>query len=330
MPHSVLITGAFGNIGSRTVRHLLARGHRVVAVDLQTRKAAAPAASLGGASEVVWGNICDPSLWPQVLSGIDTVVHLAAIIPPVTDRNPDLAIAVNQTATLELVKEMEASPTAKRLIFASSMGVAGHEQHRRTPPLTADGEPQPTDLYGRTKVECERRIRASSLRWSILRLAVCPPTDVSFKDVNNFAIMFDSSASGRVELVHSDDAGLAFANAVDCDEAIGRILLIGGGESCRSHVLELYNRVLSTMGLKPLNPEALRPGPPYFYGDWLDTAESQKLLAFQRHSLDDILSEMKARAGFKRRLLGVVAPLVNVILERRSPHRALGFRRREG
>ncbi len=289
-------------------------------VDQQTRKTAASAASLGNALEVVWGNICDASLWPRALSGIDTVVHLAAIIPPVTDRKPELATAVNQAATIELVKQMDASPTAKRLIFASSMAVAGNEQHRRTPPLRADEEPQPADLYGRTKVECERHIRASALRWSILRIAVCPWTDVSLKDTGSFESILDTSASGRIELVHNDDAALAFANAVNCDEAIGKILFIGGGERCRSHALEFYNRMFSTIGLRPLKPEVLRPGPPYFFGDWVDTTESQELLAFQRHGLDDILSEMKARVGVKRWLLKLLAPLVNPILERRSPH----------
>ena len=322
MPHSVLVTGAFGNIGSRTVRHLLAAGHRVVAVDLQTPKTTAVAATLGSGLEVVWGNICDPQLWPRALSSIDTVVHLAAMIPPATDRNPQLATAVNLTATVELLKHMEASPGARRLIFASSMVVAGHEQHRRIPPLRVDEEPRPSDLYGRTKAESEQHIRASSLRWSILRIAACPPSEVSFNDMNSMDIMFEASASGRVEAVHNDDAGLAFANAVSCDEAIGKILFIGGGESCRSYTLEFYNRFLDTMGLRPMNADVLRPGPPHFFGDWLDTAESQRLLAFQRHSVDDIFAELRAHVGFKRWLLKLVAPLASAFLERRSPHRA--------
>jgi UDP-glucose 4-epimerase len=322
MTHAVLVTGAFGNIGSRTVRHLLAAGHRVVAVDLKSAKATAIADSFNGAVEIVWGNICDPNLWPRVLAGIDTVIHLAAIIPPATDRNPDLALAVNQTATIELLKHMEASPTARRLIFASSMVVAGHEQHRRTPPLTVDEAPQPSDLYGRTKTACEQRIRASALDWSILRIAVCPPTRLSFADGNNFEAIFATSASGRMEVVHNDDAAQAFANAVNCDEAIGRILFIGGGESCRSTALQFYNRFFSAIGLRPVRPEVLRPGPPYFFGDWLDTAESQRLLQFQRHSLDDILVEMQHNVGSMRWLLKLVSPLVNVLLERRSPYRA--------
>jgi UDP-glucose 4-epimerase len=322
MSHSVLITGAFGNIGSRTVRHLLAAGHRVVALDLKTPKKQAAAVSFGSALEVVRGNICDPSLWPHVLSGIDTVVHLAALIPPAADRNPSLTIAINQTATIELLKQMEASATARRLIFASSMVVGGHRQHLRTPPLKADEEPQPTDLYGKTKTECERHIRAGALRWSILRIAACPPTNLSFKDAGGFEIMFGTSASGRVEVVHNDDAALAFANAVNCDEAIGKILLIGGGETCRSYALDFYNRMFSSIGLGPLNPQLFRPGPAYFFGDWLDTSDSQKLLAFQRHSMDDILSDLKKNAGFKRRLLKIAAPFVKLMLERRSPYRA--------
>jgi UDP-glucose 4-epimerase len=322
MPHSVLVTGAFGNIGSRTARHLLAAGHRVVAVDLQSPRTMSVASSFGGRLETVWGNICDPGLWSRALPGIDTVVHLAALIPPATDRNPQLATAVNLTATVELLKHMEASPSARRLIFASSMVVAGQEQHRRTPPLRVDEDPRPSDLYGGTKAECEQHIRASSLRWSILRIAACPPSEVSFNDMNSLDIMFEASASGRVEAVHNDDAGLAFANAVSCDEATGKILFIGGGESCRSYTLEFYNRFLDTMGLCPMRADVLHPGPPRFFGDWLDTAESQRLLGFQRHCMDDIFSELRAHVGFKRRFLKLVAPLASAFLERRSPHRA--------
>ncbi len=242
----------------------------MVAIDLRTRKTEALAATFGGALETVWGNICDPGLWSRVLSDIDTVLHLAAIIPPAADRNPSLTYAVNQTATIGLLQQMEASPIARRLI------------------------------------------------------AACPQTDISFKDVDNLEVIFNTSASGRVEMVHNDDAALAFANAVSSEEAIGKILLIGGGESCRSHALPFYDRMFSTVGLGPLKPEVLRPGPPHFFGDWLDTTESQKLLAFQRHSMDDIFSDLEAKVGLKRRLLKIVAPLVNLILERRSPHRTRG------
>jgi len=320
MPHRVLVTGALGNIGRRVIDHLCATGHRVVALDLRTPKTERIARGLRPDVERVWGNICDPELWPRVLDGVTAVVHLAAIMPPAADRDPRLTIAVNQTATIELIRQMESSATAKRLIFASSMVVAGHEQHRREPPLRTDEEPRATDLYGRTKVQCENRIRASTLHWSILRLAVCPPNEIVFSDTSRFTAIFDTSPDGRMELVHNDDAGLAFANAINCEDAVGKVLFVGGGAQCRSRVIDFYNAMFGCLGLRPIRREVLRPGPAYFFGDWLDTDESQRLLAFQRHSLDDILAEFRAKAGYRRWLLTLVAPLVHHFIEWRSPH----------
>ena len=322
MPHSVLVTGALGQVGLHTVSYLLAAGHRVVAVDLRTPVNEAVAARLGDTVEVIWGNICDPDLWRNALPRVDTVVHLAAIIPPAVDSHPERAIAVNQTATLELVKQMEASSAAKRLIFASSMVVAGFEQHLRVPPLKADELPNPADLYGRTKVEAERYIQASSLHWSILRLTLVSSAEFSLTQTKNTEIMFEGSETGRVEIVHSEDAGLAFANAVNCDAAIGKILFIGGGASCRTYVLDFYNRMLGSLGLGPLNPDVMRPGPAYYFGDWVDTEESQRLLNFQRHSLEDICNGIRASVGYRRWLLKLAAPLINRLIERSSPYRS--------
>ncbi len=320
-PKTVLVTGAFGNIGTRVALHLLQAGHRVVATDLRNKKTEAAASTFGDRITIVWGDICDPAHWHRALAGVDAVVHMAAIIPPVTDRLPALAVAVNQTATLELIKQMENSPSARRLVFASSMVVAGHEQHLRNPPLRVDEEPKATDIYGKTKIAAEQRLQDSSLHWSILRIAVCPPSDLSFGDASNFEAIFDTSPTGRVEVVHNDDAALAFANAVDCDSAIGKILFVGGGEKCRVTTLEFYNKVFTAMGLGPIvTSQVLRPGPAYFFGDWLDTAESQSLLRFQRHSLDDILEELKKNVGWKRALLWMGRPVVRQMLRKGSPH----------
>lgn len=318
MAQTVLVSGAFGNVGSSTVRHLLAAGHRVVGVDLKTPRTMAIAARFGDAVTPLWGDITDAALWPRALKGVDAVIHLAAVMPPASERVAELAQAINVDATARLIRQMEASATAKRLVFASSMGIAGREQHRRVPPLRVDEMPQPNDIYGQSKLECEQRIGASGLRWSILRLAVCPPATLSFKDVGGFDNIFDTSASGRIELVHTDDAGLAFANAVRCDEAIGRVLYIGGGERCRSKVLPFYNRMFTMMGLRPLDPQLLRPGPARFFGDWVDSEESQRLLDYQRHGLDDILNELRATLGPARWLLKAVAPLADWMLARRS------------
>jgi UDP-glucose 4-epimerase len=46
----------------------------------------------------------------------------------------------------------------------------------REPPLCVETPVSPTNEYGRHKVACEQAILQSCLQWSILRLAVVPPT----------------------------------------------------------------------------------------------------------------------------------------------------------
>ena len=154
-------------------------------------------------------------------------MHLAAIVPPPVDRAPDLARRVNVDATRSLIAQMEASPTARRLVFASSQGVFGDVQDRE-PPLRVDTPVSPTDEYGRHKVACEQAIRQSRLQWSILRLAAVTPIHLLAQDPS---IIFEFSPDARFEFIHPADAGTAFARAVACEEAIGKILYIGGGEN---------------------------------------------------------------------------------------------------
>src|SRR4029079_7201818 len=95
----VVLTGALGNIGFSTLEALLVEGHDVVAFDLESRRARQLASKFGERVQFVWGDITNPTSLRPVLEGGDAVTHLAAIIPPSTERVPDLAQKVNVDAT---------------------------------------------------------------------------------------------------------------------------------------------------------------------------------------------------------------------------------------
>ena len=156
----VLVTGALGNVGAYTVDALLEEGHDVVGFDLESPRARKVASQLDARVHVVWGDITDPASLGAALEGVDAVVHLAAILPPNVDKAPELARRVNVDATRSLIERMEASPTARRLVFASSEAIFGDVQDRE-PPLRVETPVSPTDEYGRHKVACERAIRQS-------------------------------------------------------------------------------------------------------------------------------------------------------------------------
>ena len=250
----VLVTGALGNIGFSTVEALLVEGHDVVAFDLESRRARQLASGFDGRVQFVWGDITNPESLRFALDGVDAVIHLAAIIPPATERAPGLAQKVNVDATRSLIAEMEASPTASRLVFASSVGIFGDVQDRE-PPLRVDTPVCPTDEYGRHKVACEQAIRQSRLRWSILRLAAVTPIHLQAQDPS---IMFEFSPDARFEFLHPADAGIAFARAVACEESIGETLYIAGGASCRMTYYDFTTALTGAIGIGPIPVEAFR------------------------------------------------------------------------
>ncbi|WP_068270278.1 NAD-dependent epimerase/dehydratase family protein [Aldersonia kunmingensis] len=312
----VLLTGAMGNIGLSTLKGLLAEGHEVVAFDLDSKRARKSARSFDERVRFVWGDITDRDGLRLALDGVDAVVHLAAIIPPLADNAPDLARRVNLEATVNLIAEMEASPTAKRLVFASSMGIFGDIQDRE-PPLRVDTPVSPTDEYGRQKIKCEEAIRESGLQWSILRLAAVTPIQLKPQDPT---ILFEFSPDARMEFLHPDDAGTAFARAVACEEAVGKILFLGGGANCQTTYVEFATALLKTIGLGPVPIEAFaRTTPPRFYGDWLDTEESQRLLQFQTRDITNQIADMKKAFGLISPIVRLVRPLATWYVVRKSP-----------
>ena len=313
----VLLTGAMGNIGLATLEALLAEGHDVVAFDLDSRRARRLASGFDGRVRFVWGDITDPASVGSALGGVDAVIHLAAIIPPNTDRVPDLARKVNVDATHSLIAQMEASSTADRLVFASSQGVFGDVQDRE-PPLRIDAPVSPTDEYGRHKVACEQAIRQSRLHWSILRLSAVTPIHLQAQDPS---IMFEFSPDARFEFLHPADAGTAFARAVVCEETIGKTLFIAGGETCRMTYYDFTNALMNAIGIGRLPVDAfIRTKPPRFFGDWVDTEESQGLLQYQKRGLNEQLADMKKDFGMLVPVIRLVRPLATWFVARSSAY----------
>jgi nucleoside-diphosphate-sugar epimerase len=315
----VLLTGALGNIGWHTVDALLAEGHDVVAFELESRTARKLAARLDQRVHVAWGDITDPASIRAALDGVDAVVHLAGIIPPHVDRAPDLARRVNVDGTHSRIVQMEASPTARRLVFASSQGIFGDVQDRQ-PPLRVDTPVSPTDEYGRHKVACEQAIRQSQLEWSILRLAAVTPIRMTGY-AHAHGILFEFSPDARFEFIHPADAGTAFARAVACEATIGKVLNIAGGEKCRTTYYEFCSDLMSAMGIGPFPTEAfVQTEVRRFFGDWLDTEESQRLLRYQKRGLSELKADIREDLGALAPLIRLLRPVITRFVVRSSPY----------
>jgi nucleoside-diphosphate-sugar epimerase len=231
-----------------------------------------------------------------------------------SEDRPDFAREINVGGTLNLLAAAKASPRSPRFIFTSSLHVYGRTQHL-PPPRRASDPVQPVEHYAWHKVACEEMVKGSGLRWAILRLAACMPIRLIVD-----AGVFDVPLDNRIEYVHGRDVALALANTLRTEAAWGRTWLIGGGPPCQFLYRDMAAQVLDAFGVGMLPDWAFRTEP--FGVDWLDTTESQAVLRFQRHTLDDYVADVRAALGPKRHAVVVLRPLIRRHLVRLSPNYA--------
>jgi nucleoside-diphosphate-sugar epimerase len=319
----VLLTGAFGNVGINTLYALLDAGYTVRCFDIKTPGTVAASQTLlksaeknpqrASRFEIVWGDICDDQVVKRISSDVGAVIHLAAVFPPVSERNEELAYRINVVATKNLLTAIRDQSPAARFIFASSVGVYGY-QNKQSPPKSADDPVNPVNAYGRQKVVCEELIKNSGLDWVIMRLGVC--FDSKFALSANLATMrmqFAVAPDIRIEQVHPKDVATALTNAISAEDAKNKILLIGGGRECRTTSGELIQSIFDVVGIRL--PSSIY-GSENFYTEWIDTAESQRILRYQHHTLSETVAELQHKLRFARMLIFPLRPIAPVVFER--------------
>src|SRR5438034_8007570 len=154
MPKKILVTGGFGYVGSRLTPHLLKLGHHVRVVDLmlytsaglEAVKADPDFAKWSNRFELVEGDLRDPKVVAKAVSGMDTIIHLAAISnDPTGDIDEVLTRQVNFDAIGMMLAQARAA-SVKRFINASSSSVFGIKEATA---VNEQLEPEPLTFYSK-------------------------------------------------------------------------------------------------------------------------------------------------------------------------------------
>jgi nucleoside-diphosphate-sugar epimerase len=222
-----LVTGGAGYLGSVLSRHLLQAGHEVRVFDNLMYGGRALVAMVGHEGfEFVRGDLRDESAVRAALQGIQNVVHLAAIVgDPACAQCPDLAIAVNQQASFDLIESAQAAGV-NRFVFASTCSNYGKMADTSTL-ATEDHELRPVSLYAETKVAVERRaldIPSEPLAITVLRFATLyglsprPRFDLT---VNEFAM---TMLVQRKLAVYGEQFWRPYVHVRDAARAISTVL----------------------------------------------------------------------------------------------------------
>jgi nucleoside-diphosphate-sugar epimerase len=164
-----LITGGSGFIGSYIIRQLLEKKVRVIVYDCNIEST--PMEMILCGEEIakvkrIQGDVCDLHSLLHVIrnENIKKIIHLSAIMFPLSERNPELATRVNCHGTLNIF-ETARILNLKRIVWASSCSVWGQYfmgvgeppigVSRSERPLGDEAPHCPTTVYGATKSLCE-------------------------------------------------------------------------------------------------------------------------------------------------------------------------------
>ena len=229
MTGRVLITGASGFIGKALVGALAKEGWQVRAAS--RHPAAIPAKT--GVERVALADLARPVDWSALLAGVTHIVHLAGIAHAPGLLPDELYTRVNAEAASELAAAAARAKVERLVLMSSVRAQAGLSADHA---LTERDRAEPTDAYGRTKLEAERLVAGSGVPLTVLR-----PTAVYGKGVKgNIAALATlaktpmplpfAGLNNRRSLLALDNLIAAVSLALSSEQAVNGTFLVADAE----------------------------------------------------------------------------------------------------
>jgi UDP-glucose 4-epimerase len=223
----VLVTGAFGFIGTAVGRRLALAGHDVVAVTSRPLDEVTAPLFPG---QILRADLRDQASVRAAVTGaeVDAVCHLAGLgkVRESFD-HPEEYQAVNASGTKALIDALTAGT---RFVLASSVAVYGVPERQ---PVAEDAPLRPTSPYGESKVAAERAVAnaadggqlgAVSLRIFNAAGAVAGVADTNLSRVIPKALAVAAGDAPCVEVNGDGSAVRDFVHVADVAEAFLRAL----------------------------------------------------------------------------------------------------------
>lgn len=190
---TILVTGSTGLVGARLLPRLVAAG-------FDTRALVRTGKSVPEGVTAVEGDILDPSTLVDAVTGVDAIVHLAALF---RTQDVEQIWNVNVEGTRNLIAAAQAHAPSARFVMAST-GLVYNED---SPHPGREGDAvAPTRDYPASKVVAETLLRDSGLTWSILRFGfVYGDNDGHIAQIPHLAERFHLHPASRYSMIHHRD-----------------------------------------------------------------------------------------------------------------------------
>ena len=247
----VLVTGATGFLGGKTIDLVLKEGHEVVALVRSTSNRE----GLPKDIEVREADLFNEDSLEKAVQGVDAVIHFAAYFD-FYPRDEELMFKVNIEGTKNLMNACVGTQV-QRFIYCSTTETMGPI---RFPPGTEDTELRPEYSYGESKILAERAIREISKDTDLGHIIIRPTGVMGEGDLyiiyevaeqlyegKVFALPNDLSA--EIMYTHVDDVVAGFVAALTPMGALNNTIILCPDEAITWE--EFVDVMTERLGVKP-------------------------------------------------------------------------------
>lgn len=235
MGSKILITGATGAVGPLVVKAFHAAGYSIRTLSIDPP----PAGAWPDDVEICIGDVTDSSAVKVAIQGVDSLVHLAALLhivnplPVLQEKYERINVGGTSTVVREAIQA-----GLRRVVLFSTIAVYGQSDGQV---LTEDTPPHPDTFYARTKLAAERiLLEAKSVDGDqigvVLRLGAVYGSRIK----GNYRRLLESLSKGRFipigsgcnrrTLVYNKDVARAAVLAAKHPNAAGKVFNVSDGK----------------------------------------------------------------------------------------------------
>jgi nucleoside-diphosphate-sugar epimerase len=270
----ILITGASGKLGG-VLAAQFAPDHELVYLDR------APSDHLPAGTTYAM-DLTKPEVLDEIFAKEkpEAVIHLAAILGPVCEQNPELAKQINVDGTVALA-EMAIKYGARKFVFASTGAVY---RQKMMEPTDERHNIDPQSVYGRTKYEAEQALAALAVQNPGIKFVTLRMFNIYgpvFSDSLVYKLIHSTPETPQSlfglenfvrDYIHVDDVAKAFDLALTHD-AHGVYNIASGTPTSSAELVDQ----LKAKGVTPHYNDA--PGNPTY--SWADITRAKEELGFK-------------------------------------------------
>ena len=304
----VTIFGGSGNMGRAVVREIMNEDYiEELRIFIHHKKKSKPLFKILKKAKVhyviVEGSNSHPDDVRKAVEGVDIVLNLAAVIPPLSDQNPKAAIEANEVGPKVLTDVIASLDKQPKLIHISTMGIYGDRNYKH--PFGEVGDPlmlSPFDIYSLTKMRGEYTVLESDVKcWTVIRQTAMLYDELMSKNVSD-GLLFHTCFNCFLEWVTSHDSGVLLRNILrrenknelNDNNFWKHIFNLGGGKKNQITGYDTFDLGFKMIGASTeqffdTNYNAARN----FHGEWF--SDGQKLNDLFDYQSEDV-------AGFWKRV----------------------------